>query len=69
MKNFKHCAISINMLHTGGLCGVLRFTARLHILHEIIAKKFRSKYIYIKLNSGSCAPIARAAIKQPLSGA
>ena len=29
MKNFKYCAISLNMLHTGGLCGVLRFTAPL----------------------------------------
>ena len=29
MKNFKHCAISLNMLHTGGLCGVLWLTAPL----------------------------------------
>ena len=29
MKNFKYCAISLNMLHIGGLCGVLRFTAPL----------------------------------------
>ena len=37
MKNFKFCAISLNMLHTGGLCGVLRFTAPLStgpLLHE-----------------------------------
>ena len=25
MKYFKYCAISINMLHTGGICGVLQF--------------------------------------------
>ena len=29
MKNFKYCVISLNMLHTGGLYGILGFTARL----------------------------------------
>ena len=29
VKNFKYCAILLNMLHTGGLCRVLRFTAPL----------------------------------------
>ena len=29
MKNFKFSAISLNMLHTGGLCGVLQYTAPL----------------------------------------
>ena len=38
--------ISLNMLHTGGLCGVLGFTAPL----ILISKKFQSKYIYT-LNS------------------
>ena len=42
------------MVHTGGLCGVLGFTAPL--------------YIYT-LNSALCATIARAAIKQLLLGA
>ena len=28
MKNFKYTAISLNMLHIGGLCGVLGFTAK-----------------------------------------
>ena len=29
MKNFKYWAISLNMLHTGGLFGELKFTASL----------------------------------------
>ena len=64
MKMFKYYAISLNMLHTGGLCGVLGFTAPF----ILISKKFQSKYIYI-LNSALCAPVARAAIKQLLLGA
>ena len=52
------------MLHTGGLCGILGFTAPL----ILISKKFQSEYIYI-LNSALCAPVARAAIKQLLLGA
>ena len=64
MKKFKYCAISLNLVHTGGLCGVLWFTAPL----ILISKKFQSKYIYT-LNSTLCAPIARAAIKQLLLGA
>ena len=52
------------MVHTGGLCGVLGFTAPL----ILIAKKFQSKYIYT-LNIALCAPIAQAAIKQLLVGA
>ena len=63
MKNFKYCAISLNMVHTGELRGVLGFTAPL----ILISKKFQSKYIYT-LNSALCAPIARAAIKQFLFG-
>ena len=42
MKNLKYCAISLNMVHAGGLSGVLGFTASL----SLIAKKFQSKYIY-----------------------
>ena len=54
------------MVHTGGLCGVLGFTAPL----ILIAKKFPSKYIYIyTLISALCDPIAQAAIKQLLLGA
>ena len=64
MKNFKYFAIALNILHTGGLCGVLRFTAPL----ILISKKFQSKYIYT-LNSALRSPIARAAIKQLLLGA
>ena len=63
MKNFKYCAISLNMVHAGGLCGVLGFTAPL----ISISKKFQNKYIYT-LDSALCAPIARAAIKQLLLG-
>ena len=63
MKNFKYCAISLNMVHTGELCGVLGFNAPL----ILISKKFQSKYIY-KMNSALCATIARAAIKQLLLG-
>ena len=64
MKNCKYCAISLNILHVGGLCGVLRFTAPL----ILISKKLQSKYINT-MNSALCAPIARAAIKQLLLGA
>ena len=64
MKNCEYCAISLNILHTGGQCGVLRFTAPL----ILISKKFQSKYIYT-LNSALSAPIARAAIKQLLLAA
>ena len=63
MKNFKYCAISLNMVHTGGLRGVLGFTAPL----ILISKKIQSKCIYT-LNSALCAPFARAAIKQLLLG-
>ena len=63
MKNFKYCAISLNMLHTGGLCGVLGFTAPLNLF----SKKFQSNYIYT-FNSTLCVAIARAAIKQLLLG-
>ena len=51
------------MLHTGGLCRVLGFTAS----PILISKKFQGKYIYI-LKSALCAAIARAAIKQLLLG-
>ena len=64
MKNFKYCAISLNILHTSGLCGILRFTAPL----ILISKKFQSKYIHT-VNSALCAPIVRAAIKRLLLGA
>ena len=64
MKNFKYFAISLKILHTGGLFGVLRFTPPL----ILISKKLQSKYIYT-LNSALCAPVARAAIKQLLLGA
>ena len=64
MKIFKYYGISLNMLHTGGPCGVLGFTAPL----ILISKKFQSKYVYT-LNSALCAPIARAVIKQLLLGA
>ena len=65
MKIFKYCAISLNMVHTGALCGVL--TASL-----ILSPKNSEVYIYIyiyTLNSALCAPIARAAVKQLLLGA
>ena len=63
MKNFKYCAISLNMVRTGGLCGVLGFTAP----PILISKKFQSKYTYTS-NSTLCDPIARTAIKHlPLS--
>lgn len=42
MKNLKYCAISLNTLRTGGLCGVLGFTAPFILISE----KFQSKYIY-----------------------
>ena len=58
MKNFKYCATSLNMVHTGGLYEVLGFTAPL----ILISKTFQGKYIYA-LNSDLCAPIARAPIK------
>ena len=64
MKNFKYCAISLNILHTSGLCGILRFTAPL----ILISKKFQSKYIHT-VSSALCAPIVRAAIKRLLLGA
>ena len=63
MKNFKYCVISLNVVHTGGLWGVLGFTAPL----ILISKKLQGKYIYT-LNSALCARIARAAIKQLLLG-
>ena len=28
MKNIKYCALSLNMLHTSGLSGVLAFTGQ-----------------------------------------
>ena len=49
------------MLHTGGLCRVLGFSAP----PILISKKFQSKYTYT-LNSALCAPMAQAAIKQLL---
>ena len=63
MNNFKNWAISLNMLDTDALCGVLGFTVPL-----ILIKHFQSKYIYT-LNSALCAPFARAAIKELLWGA
>ena len=59
MKNFQYCAIPLNTVHAGRLCGVLGFTAPL----ILISKEMQSEYIYT-LNSALCAPIARAAIKQ-----
>ena len=64
MKIFKYYGISLNMLHTGGPCGVLGFTAPLFL----ISKKFQNQYIYT-LNSALCAPVARAGIKQLLFSA
>ena len=58
MKNFKYCAISLNVVLTDGLSGVLGFTAPL----ILISKNFQDEYIY-SLNSALCALIARAAIK------
>ena len=52
MNNFKNRVISLNMLHTRGLCGVLGFTALL----ILISKKFQSTLI------------AQAATKQLLLG-
>ena len=52
------------MVHTGGLYGVLGFTAPLILISE----KLLSKYFYT-LNSALCAPIAQAAIKQLRFGA
>ena len=63
MKNVKYCAISLNIVHAGGLCGVLGFTAP----PILILKKFQNKHIYT-LDSALRAPIARAAIKQLLLG-
>ena len=40
------------MVHTGGLCGVLGFTAPL----ILIAKKFPSKYIYIYIDQCFVCP-------------
>ena len=64
MKNFKYCALSLNMVHTGGRYEVLGFTAPL----ILISKTFQGKYIYT-LNSDLCVPIARAPTKQILLGA
>ena len=64
MNNFKNCAISLNMLYTDGLCGVLGFTGPL----ILISKKFQRKYMYT-LSSALRAPLARAAIKKLLLGA
>ena len=61
VKNFKYCAISLNMLHTSGLCRVLGFTAPL----ILISKEFQSKYIYT-LISALYSPIALAAINTSL---
>ena len=47
------------MVHIGGLCGILGFTAQL----ILISKEFQSKYIYT-LNSALYAPIARTAKKK-----
>ena len=58
MKYFKYCTSSLNMVHTGGLCGILGFTATL----VLISKNFKSKYIYT-MSSALCARTARAAIK------
>ena len=63
IKNFKYCAIWLNMVHTGRLCGVLGFTAPL----ILSSKKFQTKYAYA-LNSALCAPITRTAIKKLLVG-
>ena len=63
-KYFKYCAISLNMLHTGALYGVLGFTATL----ILISKNFQSKYIYT-MNSAFCAPKAETAMKHLLFGA
>ena len=52
------------MVHTGGLCGVLGFTAPLILISETLL----SKYFYT-LNSALCAAIAQAAIKQLRFGA
>ena len=64
MKSLKYSAISLSMVHTGGLCEGLVFTAPL----ILISKKSQSKYIYT-LNNDLCALIARVAIKQVLLGA
>ena len=61
MKNFKYCAISLNMVHRVGLCGVLGFTSLLIFNLQKIPK-------FYTLNSALCAPIARAAIKLLLLG-
>ena len=63
MNNFKNWAISLNMLDTDALRGVLGFTTPL-----ILIKNFQSKYIYT-LNSVLCAPFVRAAIKELFLGA
>ena len=55
MKYFKYCTSSLNMVHTGGLCGILGFTATLVLISK-------SKYIYT-MSSALCARTARAAIK------
>ena len=63
MKIFKYYVISLNILHTGGHCGVLGFTAPL----ILISKKFQSKYIHT-FTGALCAPVAQAATKQLLLG-
>ena len=57
-KYFKYCAISLNMVHTGALCGVLGFTATL----ILISKNFQSKYIYT-MNSAFCGSKVQTAKK------
>ena len=58
MNNFKNCTISLNMLHTDGLCGVLGFTTPL----ILISKTFQSKYIYT-LNKRFACPIRTSSNK------
>ena len=60
MKNFRYCTLSLNMVHTGGLCGVLGFNAPLILISK------NSKVNIYTMNSALCAPITRAAIKQLL---
>ena len=52
------------MVHTGGLCRLLGFTAPV----ILISKKLQSKYIHT-LKSALRSPIARTTIKQLLFGA
>ena len=64
MNNFKNYAISLNMLHRDGPCGILGFTTPL----ISILKRFQSKYIYT-LNRALCAPFLLVAISPLLLGA